>query len=1124
VCSKRSNSLRLAAGWLLAAAFAAGGSAAAQDGGATSATAAKATPAATTSAPPKELTEEERELQEMLSIVEDFQEQTKSYKKEVQLIIERKYEEQRKAVVGSYNRAISELEEEENQRRLEAIAVFEKFLAKYPDDASYTPGALWRLAELYYEKSKVDYSEEEDQFDSELAAFNRGETKVEPLPPMPHFEGTISLLQRLIQGFPNYNLVDGAYYLLAYCLQEQGESDEAQASYVAFIERFPKSKFLPEIWTRLGESYFEDPDKLDKAIDAYLHVLAYPDSRMFDKALYKLAWTYYKVDRFQEAVERFDQLISWSDAGAEETAEEGELTRGELRKEAMQYLSISFAEDDWEGSGVQNARAFFHKLGGRGYEGEFYRKVGEVYFVNAKYDKSIEAYRESIRRYPLDPDNPKLMGYIVDSYFRLQQPEQATKAQEELIKLFGPDSKWRKVNKDNPEALAAADKLAENALYTAAVRHHTLAQRFKEAERPEEARHEYDQAAKVYAAYLTQFPDTRDAYKLTFYLAECHYYSLDFKNAAVAYTKVRDSAAGTDLLAESANSVVLSYINLVKEAEAGGQLGPLKVYTSKDRPKEMEIKEQPIPELRKRLIEACDVYVEKLPTDEQSGNMAFRAARIFYAYDHLEKARERFSAIVAESKDDDLVTSSINLIIESYLVTQDWGEVETWSRKLAALSRNPQQKKALKEFELGARFNKANQLMAAGKELLEADKQENAQEKLDSAAEEFTRLVNDDPRGKTSDKALNNAALCYTWSNRPISAGRIYERIVKDYPRSEFADQALFLMAGSAETSYQFQRAIDNYLKLVNNYKDSKFRADSLYNASVALEGDQQYLRAAKSYERYAKLFKDRPDAADNFFRAGVVLEKQKAWRKVIDLYGRFTRTYRRDPAQREKIVQAQMKIAEAWAKLDNDRKALKGYREALKLYHRYRLPEGGRAAEAAAKAKFLLIEVALEKYEDITFEVHPRKLKKTLDYKAVTLKKMEDKYKTIFDYKRVQWTLASYYRMGYLYENFANVLVNSPCPRGLNQEECDVYKAKLEDFAEAPIKKAVEAYQLTMEKSAAFKVVNDWTEKAYESLNRYEPLQFPLQKEPEEAMVVDRHAPLPMLRQVESGIKPSGK
>jgi TolA-binding protein len=1085
---------------------------------------AKVIPAATPLAPPKELTEEERELKEMLAIVKDFQEQTRSYKQEVQLIIERKYEEQRKAVVGSYNRVISELEEEENQRRLEAIAVFEKFLTKYPNDPSYTPGALWRLAELYYEKSKVDYSQGEERFDQELAAFNRGETRVEPLPPMPHFERTISLLQRLIQGFPGYGLVDGAYYLLAYCLQEQGESDEAQAAYVAFIERFTRSKFLPEIWTRLGESYFEDPDKLDKAIDAYLHVLAYPDSRMFDKALYKLAWTYYKVDRFQEAVERFDQLIAWSDQGAEQANQAGELARTGLRKEAMQYLCISFAEDDWEGSGVQNARAFFHKLGGRGYEGEFYRKVGEVYFANAKYDKSVAAYREAIRRYPLDPENPKLMGYIVDSYFRLQQPDEATKAQEELVKLFGHGSRWREVNRDKPEALQAADKLAENALYTAAVRHHTLAQRFKEQERSEEARSEYEKAAKVYAAYLTQFPDTRDAYKLTYYLAECYYYSLDFKNAAEMYSQVRDSAAGTDLLAESANSVVLSYLNLVKAAEAGGQLGPLKVYTSKDRPKDMKIKEQPVPDLRKKLIEACNAYVEKLPADEQASNMAFRAARIYYAHDHLEEARERFSRIVSESKNDDLVTSSINLIIESYLITQDWSQVETWSRKLAALSRNPQQKKALKEFELGARFNKANQLMVAGKGWLEEEKQEEAQEKLDAAAGEFIRLVDDDPRGKTSDKALNNAALCYTWSNRPISAGKIYERIVSEYPKSEFADQALFLMAGSAESSYQFQWAIDNYLKLVNNYRDSKFRADSLYNAAVALEGDQQYLRAAKSYERYAKLFKDRPDAPDNLFRAGVVLEKQKAWRKVIDLYTRFARIYRRDPVQHEKLVQARMKIAEAWAKLDNRRKARVGYNETLKLYHRYRLSAGGRAAEAAAKARFLQIEVALVRYEDITFDVHPRKLKKTLDHKAVTLKKMEDKYKRIFDYKRVQWTLAAYYRMGYLYENFANVLVNAPCPRGLNQEECDVYKGKLEDFAEAPIKKAVEAYQLTMEKSAAFKVVNDWTEKAYESLNRYEPLLFPLQKEPAEALVVNRHAPLPMLRMVESGIKPSGK
>jgi hypothetical protein len=193
-------------------------------------------------------------------------------------------------------------------------------------------------------------------------------------------------------------------------------------------------------------------------------------------------------------------------------------------------------------------------------------------------------------------------------------------------------------------------------------------------------------------------------------------------------------------------------------------------------------------------------------------------------------------------------------------------------------------------------------------------------------------------------------------------------------------------------------------------------------------------------------------------------------------------------------------------------------------MFHKYKLPAGGKAAKSAAKATFEFAEIALKKFEAITFNVKPRRLKKTLDYKATTLKKMEDRYKAVFQYKRVQWTLAAYYRLGYLYENFADVLVNAPCPRGFNEEECDMYKGKLMDWAEAPIKKAVSAYEETMEQSKGFKFVNQWTKKAYASLNRFEPLKYPLQKEPEAAMVVDRYGPQPMLRVVESGIKPSGK
>ncbi len=1072
-------------------------------------------------AQPGDMDEEERELAEMLAIVEDFNSQTDAYRKEIQQIIERKYNEQKKAIEKSYERAIGELEKQEIKRRLEAIEVFERFLVKYPDDPRYTPVVLWRLAELHYEKSKYDLDGEEDRYTKLLAAFNKGGTMDEPLPPTPHFERTVSLLQRLVRDFSAYKLIDGAHYLLAYCLYEQNEYLEAETVWTEFVNKFPDSKLLPEVWTRLGELYFDDPDKLDKAIETYKKVLSYPDSGMFDKALYKLAWTYYKVDRFAEAVEEFDRLIAWTDSGPEEG---GGSSRSDLRKESMLYMAISFTEDEWEGSGVANAKAFFERLGGRKYDGEFFRELGEVYAIDTRYDKSIEAYEEALLRYPVHPDNPKLMASIIDSYYRLRKREDAAAAEERLVKDFAPDSEWGKANQDNPDVISMANKLSEDALHSAAVFRHMLAQRLKEKEQPEQARKQYAAAAVGYREYLKRFPQSRSAYELNYNLADCYYYSLQFEKAAESYALVRDSAAGSKYLAEASNSVVLSYLELIKEAEESGKLQPLKTWDSKNRPKDLDFTAKEIPDLRQKLISACDVFVEKLPNDEQAGNMAFRSAQIFYSYDHLDEARRRFSEIVSRSGDEDLVSSSINLIIESYLMAQDWVQVEKWSRKLASLTRNPELKKSLKTFELGARFNHASNMMNEGKVFYEKKQSEEANPLLDKAAAEFIRLVNDDPGGKTSDKALNNAALCYTWSNRPISAGKIYERIVLEYPKSDFADNALFLMAYSAEASYQFQRAIDNYLSLVDKYKESKYRADALYNVAVALEGDQQYRRAAKAYERYAKLFPDRPDAAENFFRAGVMLERQKAWRDVINLYKRFMKAFRKDPAVRERMVMAMMKIAEAHFTLGDKRGARDGCQATLKMFGRNDLPAGGQAAEAAAKARFLQAERALTGYEKITFAVSARKLKKTLQRKAIELKKMEKHYQAVFDYKRVPWTLAAYFRLGYLYDNFADVLMNAPCPKGLNQEECDMYKGKLEEFAEMPIKKAVEAYALTMEKAKAFKAINEWTQKALESLNRFEPLQYPLQKEPEAALVLDRYASQPLLQVVESGMKPSGK
>ena len=110
-----------------------------------------------------------------------------------------------------------------------------------------------------------------------------------------------------------------------------------------------ESRFLAEAWTRIGEHHF-DRGELEPAIYAYSQVLPFTDSPYFDKALYKLAWSYYRADRFAEAVRRFDELVVLADK--KRLGDAAEKREGSsLRGESIQYLALSFAERDWDGDG-----------------------------------------------------------------------------------------------------------------------------------------------------------------------------------------------------------------------------------------------------------------------------------------------------------------------------------------------------------------------------------------------------------------------------------------------------------------------------------------------------------------------------------------------------------------------------------------------------------------------------------------------------------------------------------------------------------------------------------------------------------------------------------------------------
>jgi TolA-binding protein len=1037
--------------------------------------------------------EERAELEALGDTVRRFEEQAADYREATRDLIERKYQEKRDLLFDSYERLIVDLEVEQRKRRYTAIARFESFLERYPDDARYTPDAMFRLSELYFERSYDEYFQARQSYDKLIETWTPESGDPEPDEPVFHYEPTIGLMQRLITEFPGYRLVDGAYYLLGYCLGEQGEEERAVDVYVELVERYPASKFNAEVWTRIGEYYFA-ANELELALDAYTRVLGHYDSPFYDKAMYKLAWTHYRLAdperspaEFQKAVDTFVELLEFN----EKTKAEGKERGGELRDESVQYIAICYADEQW--GSLDKLAAFVDDKQEPPYEREVIVALGDVYFDQTRFADAVAAYELAQQRFGDHIEAPLVQEKLISAHERNRDFEGATGARQMLSRNYSEGSSWYEQHKDNEEALRNVTDLTRKSLYSAALFHHKQAQIHKKAEKIELAKASYEEAAAAYGDYLSRFPHDRQLYELRFYYAESLYYSLQFEPAAEQYALVRDSNTDDKLQEPAAFSVILSYENLIKVLEGSGALEKRPVLKSTDRPEGQAVEAQEIPKVKQELIAASDRYTAVAPNDEKVPKVAYKTAEIFYTYDHIEEARRRFEAILGTYPQHEVAEYAANLIIETHLADKNFVAVEQFTRNLLDRPAAPGRKDFkgdLVKFKTGAMFKLAEDLDAKGEH--------------EAAAEMYLKLIDENPGNQFADSALNNAAVNFERVKRYESASRLYERLVREHPKSPLADTALFRVGLNAERFFDFDKAIRSYESLVTRYPKSDRRADAIYNVALSLENTQKYERSAKEYLRYCKLFPKRDDAPEVCFRAGAVYEKMGDQRRVVSTYQNYVKKYRKNTRYNDKIAEAYLKMGKTFDDMGRERDAKRNYELAVKTAAQ--ATDKAKSARHAAEARFALVEREFARFQTLTIQGSGKQQQRALKKKAEKLKQVETDYKGILAFKQVDWTLASLFRIGQLYQGFAESILSAPCPVDVKraarqggwtvEEVCDQYRVALEDRAINVEDKAVQAYETTINRARELQVANEWTHATLVALNRLRASEWPLQKE----------------------------
>ena len=405
-----------------------------------------------------------------------FDGRLQGYRSAVDQLTARRARSARRDLALRYGSQIRTERSLEAAARRTTIAQLREFVRRHPDVPRHTPSALLRLAELELGRA--------------LEAYDRGQLE------RPDLRATIAATRRIVVDFPSYRQRDRAASSSAGAFGESDQQREGAAVWRALVcatgsntpaehpagrapEPTPPSPEHPaldeaarddsipatanryadcspalgttlaaEVWLRLGEQHF-DAAELSDAIAAYRHVIAQPSGRLFAFGVYKLAWSHYRAGHYALAVERFAQVVQHSDEELRRSGRAG----SELRDEAVQYIALTLAYDDWNEDGTPD-----HAQGGphplerledeelwpqdRSWSAEVYRRVGQVLFEEGPHRRGHPHLGLRLARYRGGCDRPDVHLSIVRAQRQLGDDESALRTLSQLGATERSSSSW----------------------------------------------------------------------------------------------------------------------------------------------------------------------------------------------------------------------------------------------------------------------------------------------------------------------------------------------------------------------------------------------------------------------------------------------------------------------------------------------------------------------------------------------------------------------------------------------------------------------------------------------------------------------------------------------------------
>ncbi len=154
----------------------------------------------------------------------------------------------------------------------------------------------------------------------------------------------------------------------------------------SLIASNPHSIHYDEVQFRRGE-YFFTRRRFREAESAFAAIIGLgADSSYYEFALYKLGWTLYKQEFYDEAQHRFMALLDYKVSTGYDFDQRHEVDEERRVADTFRVISLGFSNL----GGPDVVQEYFAENGRRSYEDRVYANLGEYYLAKLRYDDAAK--------------------------------------------------------------------------------------------------------------------------------------------------------------------------------------------------------------------------------------------------------------------------------------------------------------------------------------------------------------------------------------------------------------------------------------------------------------------------------------------------------------------------------------------------------------------------------------------------------------------------------------------------------------------------------------------------------------------------------------------------------------